>query len=358
MVAKSIFKITGQVKDRKTEQGVPGLRVEVWDKDQIYHSLLGIQDTDGEGNFAVTFDETYFGDFSHDRLPDIFFRVFSKNALLYSTEGKEYKNVPAGYNSFVLTIDVPQENSNSADNLEVGIHELGESIAASLASIQQELNRYPNTMGAFLLDEVDLEIPVSLRVDCLGQVKAKVQEKVEEGSSSVGRLHLKVKPVLGAEQPPVPMSDQSLEDLKVLSPEEIQLLKKQRIFSVNDLLRVSRNVGGRLALEKLGLKKKEEELKKRGAFLYLPMIPLSVKQTLLQADIKSPQDFMEQDAEKMAALLSKSLKTKVNIKEVQAWQQEVRKFLTIPRPKLNEIKDIKDFNEINDNQAINNTKDT
>src|ERR1700755_1674564 len=47
---------------------------------------------------------------------------------------------------------------------EVAIHELGESLAATVASVQGEMARYNTALGTYVLDEIDISIPVMLRV--------------------------------------------------------------------------------------------------------------------------------------------------------------------------------------------------
>src|SRR4051794_35808076 len=59
---------------------------------------------------------------------------------------------------------------------EVAIHELGESLAATVASVQGEMARYNTALGTYVLDEIDISIPVMLRVTKLGQVMARVTD--------------------------------------------------------------------------------------------------------------------------------------------------------------------------------------
>ena len=86
-MAKKKYQASGQVIDRKTKRGVPGLRVEAWDKDEKYNDFLGVAITDRSGCFQMSFDETYFREYAPDTSPDLFFKIYrGQRLLLKSTE--------------------------------------------------------------------------------------------------------------------------------------------------------------------------------------------------------------------------------------------------------------------------------
>lgn len=81
-----IFKIIGQIVEKESGQGLPGLTVKAYDKDWIYDDLLGSVETDREGKFEMVYEGRDFQEL-FERNPDIYLRV--KNAALqdiYSTE--------------------------------------------------------------------------------------------------------------------------------------------------------------------------------------------------------------------------------------------------------------------------------
>jgi hypothetical protein len=83
---KRIFRIVGNIVDRKTKKGIGGLRVEAWDKDLLCNDLVGSAETDVAGSFRIEFDQGYFQELFFDRLPDLYFRIFHAGTLIHSTE--------------------------------------------------------------------------------------------------------------------------------------------------------------------------------------------------------------------------------------------------------------------------------
>lgn len=54
------FLVHGQVVGRETQHGIAGLRVEAWDKDQVYDDLIASAVTDEAGTFEMAFDQSRF----------------------------------------------------------------------------------------------------------------------------------------------------------------------------------------------------------------------------------------------------------------------------------------------------------
>jgi hypothetical protein len=214
---------------------------------------------------------------------------------------------------------------------EVELHEVGEGIAAAIAAVQQELARYPNSLGAFLVDEVDLDIPIQFRVDTLGQVLATVVNS-DTPSAGVGRLRLRLRPVLGAVLPPPGTSDQPLASLGALPPEDLVKLEAQRIFSVDDLLRVTRTASGRSGVDRLELATPVDSLLGRAEVVASPALPAQVAETLVQIGVESPAEFVNRDPAQVAVELSGQLNQPVTVEDVVIWQEEVKLGLEVPLP--------------------------
>ncbi len=98
------YQINGRVIDVKSRRGLKGLRVEAWDKDQIFDDLVGSTETDADGRFHIGFDRSYFSELFFDREPDLFFKVFSGGELIKSTQDSVLWNVKAGATSVEIAV--------------------------------------------------------------------------------------------------------------------------------------------------------------------------------------------------------------------------------------------------------------
>ncbi|MCK6563048.1 hypothetical protein L6R21_27990, partial [bacterium] len=107
--AKKIFHITGRVLDRKSEQGVPNLRVEAWDKDAIIDDFVGSDVTGERGVFEIKFDQSHFRELFSDKQPDLYFKVFSDDKLIKSTEKSVLWNVKNPETEIVIEVNMPAE---------------------------------------------------------------------------------------------------------------------------------------------------------------------------------------------------------------------------------------------------------
>lgn len=325
------FRVAGRVVDRRTGSALAGLRVEVWDKDVRFHSLLGSADTDRGGHFAVAFDSSYYGDYGGDLLPDVFYKVFRADELLLTTESKPYRDLATGASTVLLEVDAGQTMPQTQ---EVELHELGEAIAAAAAGMQQELARYPNALGAFVVDEMELNIPLHMRVSDLGQIMATVADGAGEqpGGAPPAQIRLRVRPVLGATQPPPVTSGQSLSDLDALPPNVVDHLRAHRIFSVDDLLRVTRAPAGRAALAELAPAVDVGSLLDRAAVLSMPAVPARVRTALLKNGVLSPIAFAKADATDLAARLSQAVGEPITADVVRDWQTDIQPIALISEP--------------------------
>lgn len=82
-MADLIYIVTGQVIDRDTSLGTEGLKVQAWDTNTQRGRMLGEMETDKNGRFSTSID---LKQLDYDTAPDLFFKVFSGETLLESTE--------------------------------------------------------------------------------------------------------------------------------------------------------------------------------------------------------------------------------------------------------------------------------
>lgn len=331
--------VSGRIIDRRTRGGVPDVRVELWDV--AYDTPLASMESDPGGGFQIYFDEQRvayeyvrrpgFGpEPGYPYRPDLFFKLFQGPRLLKSTEETVRFSSNAGEIS--LVVDVGSANG-AADSTEVALHELGESVAATVTSVQKELDRHPSPLGTYLLEDVDLNIPLLMRVDSLGQVRASVVVS-DAPPASIGQMRMRLRPAVGVPPPPPPaLVDEPLGTLgDVLSAQAIAKLEQERIFSVNDLMRVASTASGRTALEKLGLGAELNAVFDRAAVLALPVVTAPVAEALFEMGVEKPADLVGVDPAQLAAILSTKLEQTVTLEDVKVWQDGARVVSSVPLP--------------------------
>lgn len=103
---RKTYRIVGRVINLDDQRGIPGLRVEAWDKDLIFHDLVGSTVTGHQGSFGMVFDDSAFRELFFDRHPDLFFKVFKGPRLLKSTKDSVLWNVTAGKTEVVIEVDL------------------------------------------------------------------------------------------------------------------------------------------------------------------------------------------------------------------------------------------------------------
>ena len=100
------YYIFGHVIDPNIKQGLPDLRVEVWDRDIYYDVLVGQCTTDEEGYFYIRLCTKDCEQFYIDDHPHLFFRVFVADELIEHTEQLTlWRDLKAGKNRFTIMVE-------------------------------------------------------------------------------------------------------------------------------------------------------------------------------------------------------------------------------------------------------------
>ena len=116
MINDENYLINGQVFHEKTKKGLPGLRVEAWDKDRISKDdYLGSAQTDDAGRFTLRFTSAQFREWFFDRKPDLFFRVYDGDTLVKDTIDDVLWNVDRPEIEIVIAVDIPIEPGEEAE---------------------------------------------------------------------------------------------------------------------------------------------------------------------------------------------------------------------------------------------------
>jgi hypothetical protein len=203
---------------------------------------------------------------------------------------------------------------------EVAIHELGESLAATVASVQGEMARYNTALGTYVLDEIDISIPVMLRVTKLGQVLARVTD-TQAPDSAVGQIRLRLKPSTGAAPVPTPSgASQPLSTIELISREALARLEGDRVFSVGDLLRLAATPAGRDALAREVFGFMLQPVLDRAALMSLPL-PSGVSTLLVKLGLNSPEQFVKSDPAQLADSIRSFARLPVQTADVSQWQE-------------------------------------
>ncbi|GAA4587819.1 hypothetical protein GCM10023194_37840 [Planotetraspora phitsanulokensis] len=321
--APAVFRVAGRLVDQVTRSGVAGLRVEAWDKVPRPGGLLGAATyTAQDGTFDLALPA--------DVPPALFFRLYAADALV-ATLDDEVGWDAAGTGTVLLEIaGVPRPDG------EVVLHELGETIATAVNRMQSELARYPSTVGAYVVDELDLSVPVAVQLDRLGQVRAKVVDRAPV-DEQLGQIRMRVRPVLGARLPYADQLDQPLSVLTELSADAVARLNALRVYSVEDLARLASAPAGSAALAGLNLGVDLAALLDKVALLSLTVLPRPVREALILLGVSSPRAFADHpDPAALAAALSVRLGQDIGVDAVTTWARLVRDGLAIPLPSITE----------------------
>ncbi|MDX2646226.1 hypothetical protein PV341_22205 [Streptomyces sp. PA03-1a] len=326
------YRIAGRLLDPLSRAAVPRLRVEAWDKAPRQGGMVGTAtEAADDGTFDLLVPPGPGGG-----PPDLFFRLHSHDVLLAATDTTVVWD-QTGHGTVV--IEVAGDERPDGD---VVLHELGETIAGAVDRMQSELARYPRATGSYIIDELDLSMPVAVQIDRLGQVRTTVVGRAP-AEEQLGRIRMRVRPAPGGVAVPTPdRLDQPLTVLPELSAETITRLTALRIYSVEDLARLTAQPAGRESLAAVGLGPADglAPLLDKVALLALPPLPRPVREALLRLGITSPKTFAgHPDPAALADAIGAQLGQPIPQTAVVEWQRQVNELLHIALPATETPKD-------------------
>ena len=111
---KDEYLVTGQLRHLETGKAVPGMVVDVVDKDIKMHDLLGVDITDTEGRFEIAFTEKDFKE-SGEGLPEILIRVGINRETMTLVTPSPIALKPGTKETIEITL--PQELTPAAERI-------------------------------------------------------------------------------------------------------------------------------------------------------------------------------------------------------------------------------------------------
>lgn len=209
---------------------------------------------------------------------------------------------------------------------ELTIEELGESLITALTNVQRSLAGSASEAGRYLMDEVDLDVPVRLRVGPDGQVLVTPAEG-DDPPHQLTRIHLKVRPAEADEAIGLPLpagSDRPLSVIPDLPEVVIQRLNLLHIFTIGDFLRVTSTVRGYERISQLNLDIDLDKTIGQCKLVASPEMPYVLAEDLLRHGVNSRLQFAQLKREQLSQVISDRLIEIIGIEEIIRIQQTIR----------------------------------
>ncbi|MCA9908784.1 MAG: hypothetical protein KC519_09055 [Anaerolineae bacterium] len=209
---------------------------------------------------------------------------------------------------------------------ELTILELGESVVQALTGVQRTLARSADEAGRYLMDEVELDVPVRLRIGPDGQVLVSPSEG-DEPAHQLTRIRLKLRPAEQDEAvglPPPTGTDRPLTVLPDLAQTVIQRLNGLHIFTIGDFLRVTSSVRGYEMMVQVNMDFDLDKTIDQAKLVASPEMPYMLAEDLLEHGINSRLDFAKLTPEQLKTAVSDRLIEIMSMDEIVRIQAVIR----------------------------------
>ncbi|MCL4251671.1 MAG: hypothetical protein KJ065_26200 [Anaerolineae bacterium] len=209
---------------------------------------------------------------------------------------------------------------------ELTILELGESVVQALIGVQRTLARSADEAGRYLMDEVELDMPVKLRIGPDEQVLVSPSEG-DEPAHQLTRVRLKLRPAEQDEAVGLPLpagTDRPLTVLPDLAQTVIQRLNALRIFSIGDFLRGTSTVRGYEMMMHLDMDFDLDKAIDQAKLVASPEMPYVLAEDLLQHGVNSRLEFAKLTSGQLKSAVSDRLVEIMGMDEIVRIQAVIR----------------------------------
>ncbi|MBI5670122.1 MAG: hypothetical protein HZC41_19165 [Chloroflexi bacterium] len=209
---------------------------------------------------------------------------------------------------------------------ELTIQELGESLVQALTGVQRSLAGSATEAGRYLMNEVELDVPVRLRVGPDGQVLVTPAES-DDPPHQLTRIRLTVRPAEADEAIGLPLpagTDRPLSVIPNLAEVVIQRLNSLHLYTIGDFLRVTSTVRGYRMMAQLGLDFDLDKTIEQAKLVASPEMPHVLAEDLLRHGVNSRVDFARLKREQLPQVISDRLLEIIGLDEIIRIQEAIR----------------------------------
>jgi hypothetical protein len=209
---------------------------------------------------------------------------------------------------------------------EITILELGESIVQALTGVQQKLARSADDAGRYLMDEVEMDVPVRLRIGADGQTYVTPAEG-DEPAHVLTRIRLKLRPAEQDESvglPPPAGSDRPMSVIPTLSEDTIKQLIGLHLFTIGDFLRATSTVRGYELLAQLKIDFDLDLTIDQAKLIASPEMSYVLAEDLLRHGINSRAEFARLSKDELQQAISERVIEVLGHEEILRIQASIR----------------------------------